>query len=339
MSDSIRAYGATQAGGKLSLIDFDPGPLHPEQVEIKVTHCGICHSDLSMLDNEWDRSTFPFVPGHEAVGTIVAIGEQAKGLKLGQTVGIGWFSGSCMACQQCLSGNHNLCPNGQETLVGRHGGFAERLRAHWVWATPLPDKVDAAKAGPLFCGGITVFNPIVQCGVKPTDRVGVIGIGGLGHMALQFLNKWGCEVTAFTTSDSKRDEAMKMGAHHVINSKDPGQMKKIAGSLDFIISTVNAPMDWDTIIGLLTPKGRLHFVGAVLEPIPVAAFFLIGGQKSLSGSPLGSPATVKTMLDFSARHGIAPVTEVFPMSRVNDALDHLRAGKARYRIVLEADFK
>jgi alcohol/geraniol dehydrogenase (NADP+) len=292
-----------------------------------------------MLDNEWGRSAFPFVPGHEAVGTIVALGEQAKGLKLGQTVGIGWFSGSCMSCPQCLSGNHNLCPNAEETLIGRHGGFAERLRAHWAWATPLPDKVDAAKAGPLFCGGITVFNPIVQAGVKPTDRVGVIGIGGLGHMALQFLNKWGCEVTAFTTSDSKRDEAMKMGAHNVINSKDAAQMKKIAGSLDFIISTVNAPMDWNTIIGALSPKGRLHFVGAVLEPIPVAAFSLIGGQKTISGSPLGSPATVKTMLDFSARHGIAPVTEVFPMSRVNDALDHLRAGKARYRIVLEADFK
>lgn len=339
MAEKFRAYGATEAGGKLSAFDFDPGPIGPEQVEIKVTHCGICHSDLSMLDNEWGRSAFPFVPGHEAVGTIVALGEQAKGLKLGQTVGIGWFSGSCMACQQCLSGNHNLCPNAQETLVGRHGGFAERLRAHWVWATPLPDKVDAAKAGPLFCGGITVFNPIVQCGVKPTDRVGVIGIGGLGHMALQFLNKWGCEVTAFTTSDSKRDEAMKMGAHYVVNSKDAGQMKKIASSLDFIISTVNAPMDWNTIIGALSPKGRLHFVGAVLQPIPVAAFSLIGQQKSLSGSPLGSPATVKTMLDFSARHNIAPVTEVFPMSRVNDALDHLRAGKARYRIVLEADFK
>ncbi len=339
MSDKIRAYGTTQAGGKLSALDFDPGPLRPEQIEIKVTHCGICHSDLSMLDNEWGRSAFPFVPGHEAVGTIVALGEQAKGLKLGQTVGIGWFSGSCMSCQQCLSGNHNLCQNGEETIVGRHGGFAERLRSHWVWATPLPDKLDAAKAGPLFCGGITVFNPIVQCGVKPTDRVGVIGIGGLGHMALQFLNKWGCDVTAFTTSDSKCDEAMKMGAHYVINSKDAGQMKKIAGSLDFIISTVNAPMDWNTIIGALSPQGRLHFVGAVLEPIPVAAFSLIGGQKTISGSPLGSPATVKKMLDFSARHQIAPVTEVFPMSKVNEAIQHLRDGKARYRIVLEADFK
>ncbi|MCD6052738.1 MAG: ahr [Verrucomicrobia bacterium] len=339
MSDKIRAYGTTQAGGKLSALDFDPGPLRPEQIEIKVTHCGICHSDLSMLDNEWGRSAFPFVPGHEAVGTIVALGEQAKGLKLGQTVGIGWFSGSCMSCQQCLSGNHNLCQNGEETIVGRHGGFAERLRSHWVWATPLPEKLDAAKAGPLFCGGITVFNPIVQCGVKPTDRVGVIGIGGLGHMALQFLNKWGCEVHAFTTSESKRDEAMKMGAHHVINSKDAAQMKKIAGSLDFIISTVNAPMDWNTIIGALSPQGRLHFVGAVLEPIPVAAFSLIGGQKTISGSPLGSPATVKKMLDFSARHQIAPVTEVFPMSKVNEAIQHLRNGKARYRIVLEADFK
>ena len=161
----------------------------------------------------------------------------------------------------------------------RHGGFANRVRCHWAWAVPLPDALDAKKSGPLFCGGITVFNPILQCGVQPTDRAGVIGIGGLGHMALQFLNKWGCEVTAFTSSDSKRDEAMKFGAHHVVNSRDAGQLQKIAGSLDFILCTANVSLPWDAIIGSLAPRGRLHLVGAVLEPIPVAAFALIGGAE------------------------------------------------------------
>ena len=339
MSTKIHAYAVLAKGEKLQPFEFDPGPLQDEQVEIKVSHCGICHSDLSMIDNEWGMTDYPLVAGHEVVGTISAVGGDVKGVKVGQRVGLGWMSGSCMHCHPCLSGDHNLCVTGEQTIVHRHGGFADRVRCHWVWAVPLPEALDPAKAGPLFCGGITVFNPIVQFGVKPTDRVGVIGIGGLGHMALQFLNKWGCEVYAFTSSDSKREEAKKLGAHHVVNSRDKSQLEKIAGSLDFIICTANATMDWQAIIGTLGPKGRLHFVGAVLEPVPVGVFSLIVGQKSISGSPLGSPETTAKMLDFCARHEIAPVTEFFPMSRVNEALDHLRAGKARYRIVLENDIK
>ena len=338
MSTSIKAFAAVSKGAPLQPFDFEPGPLRSEQVEIAVSHCGICHSDLSMIDNEWEQSAYPLVPGHEVVGTITALGEQAKGLRVGQRVGLGWQSGSCLACSQCLSGNHNLCANGEATIVQRHGGFAERVRCDWEWAIPLPEKLDARAAGPLFCGGITVFNPIVQFGVQPTDRVAVIGIGGLGHLALQFLSKWGCEVLAFTSSDAKRDEAMKLGAHAVVNSRDATAMKRIAGSVDFIISTVNVPLDWSAIIDTLAPKGRLHLVGAVLQPIPVAAFSLIMNQRSVSGSPIGSPWTVAKMLEFCARHDIAPVIEAFPMSQVNNAIDHLRAGKARYRVVLENDF-
>jgi uncharacterized zinc-type alcohol dehydrogenase-like protein len=237
-----------------------------------------------------------------------------------------------------MGGDHNLCPTAEQTIVGRHGGFAERVRCHWGWATPLPEALDASKVGPLFCGGITVFNPIVQCSVLPTDRVGVIGLGGLGHLALQFLNKWGCEVTAFSSNPSKAEEIRRLGAHEIVNSRDPAEIAKVAGKFDFIISTVNVPLDWNSYLNALAPKGRLHFVGAVLEPVPVPAFTLIGAQRSISGSPLGSPETTRTMLDFCARHEIAPVTELFPMSRVNEALDRLRAGKARYRIVLQADF-
>jgi uncharacterized zinc-type alcohol dehydrogenase-like protein len=242
-----------------------------------------------------------------------------------------------MHCDFCLAGDHNLCVTGEQTIVHRHGGFADRVRCHWAWASPIPAALETAKIGPLFCGGITVFNPIVQFDVRPTSRVGVIGIGGLGHLALQFLNKWGCEVYAFSSSESKRDEAHRLGAHHLINSTDPSQMKKIAGSLDFVISTASAALDWEAIIETLAPKGRLHFVGVPPAPLKIGAFPLIGGQKSISGSPLGSPATISDMLDFCARHNIAPVTEHFKMSQVNDAFERLHSGKARYRIVLEND--
>lgn len=333
----IKAYAATSAGAALQPFSFDPGDLASDDVEIAVSHCGICHSDLSMLDNEWGMAGYPFVPGHEALGTVTALGDNAKGLKIGQRVGIGWSAFSCLSCPQCLSGDHNLCATTQGTIVGRHGGFANKLRAQWPWVRPLPEGLDPAKAGPLLCGGITVFAPLLIHGISPTSRVGVIGIGGLGHLALQFANKWGCEVHAFTTSDSKEEEAKKLGAHYVHNTKRDGALKKLAGSLDLIISTINVPIDVPGLLATLAPKGRIHVVGAVLEPLPVPAIDLIFGQKSISGSPTGSPSAIDQMLAFSARHGIAPVTEHFPMSKVNDALDHLRSGKARYRIVLEND--
>ena len=337
MSTTIKAYAATAPKAPLQRHEFNLGPLNDEYVEIAVTHCGICHSDLSMWENEWGMTQYPFVPGHEVVGKVVAVGDHVKRVKVGETVGLGWMSGSCMHCSQCLAGDHNLCVTVEQTIVGRHGGFASHVRAHWVWVTPIPQGVDPAKAGPLFCGGITVFNPIVQLGIKPTDHVGVVGIGGLGHMALQFLRAWGCEVTAFTSSDSKRDEALKLGAHHVVSSRDSGQLGKIAGSLNTILSTVAVPMDWQSLIGALAPKGHLHTVGAVSEPISLPVFPLLAGQKSLSGSPLGSPATTSAMMDFAARHKIAPITEFYPMSKVNEAFEHLKSGKARYRIVLEND--
>ena len=335
----IKAYAATAPGAALAPFEFDPGPLGDEQVEIAVDYCGICHSDLSMLQNHWGMTQFPLVPGHEISGRVVAVGPDAKNVKVGDRVGVGWFSGSCMSCHDCLSGDHNLCAGHEGVIVGRHGGFADRVRAHWAWAVPIPEGVDPAKAGPLFCGGITVFNPIVQCGVQPTDRVGVVGVGGLGHLAIQFLNKWGCEVFAFTSSEDKKAELLKMGAHHVVNSKDPEQLKPLARSLDFIMVTANVPLDWNAYIDTLSPRGRLHFVGAVLEPLNIGVFPLLVGQRSVSASPLGSPATTAQMLDFCARHAISPVTESFPMSKVNDALARLESGKARYRIVLKNDFQ
>ncbi|VTS02942.1 alcohol dehydrogenase : Zinc-containing alcohol dehydrogenase superfamily protein OS=Blastopirellula marina DSM 3645 GN=DSM3645_08987 PE=3 SV=1: ADH_N: ADH_zinc_N [Gemmata massiliana] len=336
---SIRAFAAQQPKGELKAFEYDPGALGDEQVEIAVSHCGICHSDLSMLDNDWGMSAYPLVAGHEVVGTVTAVGSRVATVKPGARVGLGWYSQSCMRCRQCMSGDHNLCPTAEQTIVGRHGGFANKVRAHWAWATPLPEGIDPVKAGPLFCGGLTVFNPLVQFDVRPTHRVGIVGIGGLGHMAVQFANKWGCEVVAFSSSAGKTDEAKRLGAHHVVNSKDDAAMQKIAGTLDLILVTVNVPLNWPAYIAALAPKGRLHFVGAVLEPIAVPAMAMIMPQKSLSGSPLGSPVTTADMLAFCARHKIEPVTETFPLTKVNDALAHVRAGKARYRVVLENDLK
>jgi uncharacterized zinc-type alcohol dehydrogenase-like protein len=280
---------------------------------------------------------YPFVPGHEAIGRVVALGRDAKLVKEGQIVGLGWNSGSCLHCPQCLAGDHNMCNSLEQTIVGRYGAFGARVRCHWEWATPLPEGVDPAKAGPLFCGGITVVNPLLQEGVLPTHRVAVIGIGGLGHLALQFLNKWGCDVTAFTSSASKADEAKKMGAHHVIDTHSAEALKAAAGSFDFVLSTVTASLDWSAYLGTLASRGKLHIVGVPPEPMSIGAFPLIAGQRSVGGSPSGAPGTVAKMLDFCARHGIAAVTEEFPMTRVNDAFEHLESGKARYRVVLKND--
>jgi uncharacterized zinc-type alcohol dehydrogenase-like protein len=236
-----------------------------------------------------------------------------------------------------MSGDHHLCPQVQFTIVGHRGGFASHIRAHWAWTIPLPERLNFAEAGPLLCGGVTVFSPLSMY-AKPTSRVGVVGIGGLGHMAVKFAAAFGCDVTAFTSSESKFDEAKKFGANHVVSSRDSDAIKRLVGSLDLLISTVNVPMDWDAMIGTLAPNGRLHTVGAVLEPIPVPAFSLILGQRSVSGSPTGSPVTLRTMLDFAARHDITPQTEHLPMSQINEAFARLESGKARYRIVLDADF-
>ncbi len=333
----VKAYAASEAAAKLQPFEFELGEIGEEQVDIEVSHCGICHSDLSMLDNEWQITEYPLVPGHEVVGKIKAVGPSVTHLSVGQTVGLGWFAQSCMTCAQCLSGNHNLCPSAEGVIVGRHGGFADVVRAHKGWVIPLPDGVNAGSAGPLFCGGITVFNPIVQNNVRPTDRVGVVGIGGLGHMALRFLRAWGCEVTAFSTSSDKKEEAMKLGAHRFVNTRDTGALEKLAGHFNLILVTVNVALPWDEYVNALGPKGKLHLVGAA-PSVEATVFPLLIGQKSFGASPLGSPATMGAMLEFAARHGIAPVTETYPMSKVNDAFERLRSGKARYRIVLENDF-
>jgi alcohol/geraniol dehydrogenase (NADP+) len=334
---SSKAWVATAPEQKLVLQTIDLGPLGSEDVEIEVEHCGVCHSDLSVLKNEWGMSQYPAVLGHEVIGRVTAVGSSAKGHTVGQRVGVGWFAGSCLHCRQCLSGDQHLCAQAQPTILGHRGGFATHVRSHWAWTIPLPQGLDLTEAGPLLCGGVTVFNPLVMY-VKPTDHVGIVGIGGLGHMAVKFAAAYGSRVTAFTSSENKFDEARGFGAHHVVSSRDPAAVKGLAGTIDLLIVTVNASLDWDAMIATLAPKGRMHVVGAIPEPIPVAVFPLLLKQASISSSPTGSPVDIATMLDFAARHHITPQTEHMPMSRINEAFERLQAGKARYRIVLDADF-
>ncbi len=331
---TVKAYAAHESGAEFQPYEFQLGEIGADQVDIAVETCGLCHSDLSMLDNEWGLTQYPLVPGHEVIGKVSQVGADVAHVKVGDRVGLGWQCGYCLTCGQCLSGEHNLCPEGQETIVGRHGGFADTVRASAAAVLPIPDALNAADAGPLLCGGITVFNPFLKNNIPPTANVGIIGIGGLGHMAVKFARAWGCHVTAFTF-ESQLQEAIDLGAHDTVISNDPEAVKAAAGRFDMVLSTINVNIDWNAILATLRPHGRLHMVGIVVEPLQIALFPMIKSQLALSGSPVGSPTTMRTMLDFAARHNIAPVTEHYPMSQINEAVERLRANKARYRIILD----
>lgn len=326
-------YAAHEAAGKWKTFEFELPPLGSGDVEIEVEACGICHSDMSMLDNAWGFTQYPFVGGHEVIGHVAAIGDAVPSVNIGDRVGLGWYCRSCMQCDQCIGGDHNLCPTVEGTITHQMGGFADRVRCHWGWATKIPEGLDAAKCGPLLCGGVTVFNPLIQNNVSPTAKVGVIGIGGLGHMALMFANAWGCEVTAISRSRSKESEAREMGAHHFVATGEEGALASVANKFDLIINTTDAPLPWDEYVATLAPKGKLHTVGAAPK-LEATVFPMLMGQKSLSASPLGSIATTRTMLEFAARHHINPVTETYAMSDINEAFDKLRNGSPRYRLVL-----
>ncbi|HTD42170.1 MAG TPA: NAD(P)-dependent alcohol dehydrogenase [Mucilaginibacter sp.] len=337
---TVKAWAALEPGAKLQPFTYELAQITAEEVEIEVEYCGLCHTDISFIKNEWGTIPFPLVPGHEITGKIVALGDIArqKGLSIGQTVGMGWNAESCGHCDPCLAGDQHLCTTIKATIWGNHGGFASRVKAHWMWAIPIPEGVNSKDAGPLFCAGITVFSPLMEFGVKPTDRIGVFGIGGLGHLSIQFAHAWGADVTAFSSTASKYEEIKKLGADHIVSSRDTNEWDALKGTFDLIIITVAVPLDWEKIIAMLSPRGRLHFVGIVFEPIPVSVVSLLISQKSVSASPGGSRTSINKMLQFAARHRISPIVEHFPMSKVNEAIEHAESGKANYRIVLDADF-
>jgi alcohol/geraniol dehydrogenase (NADP+) len=331
---SIKAYAAKGCGQTLEALTYDPAPLGPHEVEIAVTHCGICHSDVHMIDNDWKISRYPLVPGHEVVGTVAAMGPAVTHLKKGQRVGLGWQSGSCMECEWCVRGDETCCPKEQGTIVGRHGGFGSAVRADGRFAIPIPEGLPSETAAPLLCGGVTVYTPL-KANVEPSSRVGVIGIGGLGHLAIRFAHAMGCEVTAFSTSPDKRAEAKTHGASHFVVSTDAEQLRRAAASMDVLISAVTADLDWETWLKVLRPRGTLALVGASPGKISVAVNALITGKKSIRGSAIGNRSTIGEMLEFAARHGIGAQTEVVPMAEVNAAIEKVRTNRARYRMVLK----
>lgn len=336
----ITAYAAKAAKSHLEPFEYDAGQLGPDEVDVAVTHCGICHTDVGMVDNEWGASTYPLVAGHEAVGTVAAVGANVdpKRLRVGQRVGVGAICGSCMNCEWCEGGKQNVCPNRVDTVMrGIQGGFATHVRAsNWRFAHPIPDAIASEHAGPLLCAGTTVFAPLLRYNVRPTDRVAVVGIGGLGHLAVQYLSKWGCDVTAISSSRDKEEQARGFGAANFIATKDTDELKQAAGSFNFIISTVSADLPWDEYLAALRPQGTLCIVGLPEKPIALSAFSLLPSEKVVAGGIPGSLVETRQMLAFTARHSIKPMVETFPMTEADQALDHVRQGKARFRAVLVA---
>lgn len=331
---SIQGYGVHAAGAELLPLRYDPGELRPQDVEVRISHCGVCHSDLHLIDNDWAISQYPFIPGHEIVGTVTATGESVKHLAPGDRVGIGWQADSCGSCEWCRRGEENLCAQAQPTCVGRHGGYAEAVRVNARFAVKLPDALDSQNAAPLLCAGITVYQPLRSAGINPASRVGVIGIGGLGHLALQFARAFGAEVTAFSTSLAKEAEAFELGAHRFVHSRDNKALKAVEGTQDLIVSTINAAQEWNAYVSALRPHGTLCLVGVPPKPVAIEAFPLIAGARCVCGSNTGSPARIAEMLDVAARHSVAARTEAFRMADANQAIGRLRKNHMHYRAVL-----
>jgi len=330
----IHGLAVHAAGAQLVPYRYEPGELNANEVEVKISHCGVCRSDIHLIDNDWGNSKYPFVPGHEIVGTVSAVGADVKDRTVGERVGIGWQADSCGICEWCRQGDEHLCAKSQAICVGRNGGYADAVRVNSRFAIPVPAGLESENVAPLLCAGITVYSPLRNHGVRPSSRVGVVGIGGLGHLALQFAKAFGAEVTALSTSKDKEEEALEMGASHFVNTRDMGEMKEIAGSFDLLLSTVNADQDWQALVNSLRPKGTLCLVGVPPSPMAIQAFPLISGQRSVAGSPIGSPRDLHEMLDVAARHGVKAITERFAMAKANDAIAKVKKGKVRYRAVL-----
>jgi uncharacterized zinc-type alcohol dehydrogenase-like protein len=330
---SFHAYAAHARKGPLVPFVYEPSPLGPHDVEIRVTHCGICHSDVHLVDGDWGAGSYPMVPGHEIVGTVAAVGPEVRHLQVSERVGVGWQRASCLSCELCNGGQENLCPRSEDTCVGHHGGFADRIRVDGRFAFPIPEALASENAAPLLCAGVTVYAPLRRWVLSPM-RVGVVGIGGLGHLALEFARAMGCEVTAISSTPDKEPDARSFGAHRFLATGGPGALRSAASTLDFILSTVYVPEDWMGLLRALRPDGVLCFVGAPPEPLKLPVGALLGGQKTVTASAIGGRPALREMLDFAARHKIAARTHVRPLAEADAAFDEVRRGRARYRIVL-----
>jgi uncharacterized zinc-type alcohol dehydrogenase-like protein len=332
----IKGYAVKVQGKPLEPIEYESPPMGDTDVLVSISHCGVCHTDLHFADNDFGMTAYPFVPGHEIVGTVAAKGSAVRDLKEGQRVGIGFSRSSCGHCEWCIRGDDNMCPDALKYMTFfPYGGFSSAIVADSRLAFPLPDTIDSERAGPLMCGGVTVYAPFRTHAIRPTMRVGVVGIGGLGHMALQFARAWGCEVTAFSATPAKEKEARAFGAHHFVSSGDESALDKAAGTLDFIISTSPKHMQWKKLMSTLRKRGTLCLVGLTAGDIALDVIPMLINERSVCASNVGGRATMIEMLEFAARAGVRPTVEAVPLSDVNRAIARLREGKVRYRVVLK----
>ncbi len=332
MRSPIHAYAQLASRSLLEPITL-PDLSAPEghDIDVEVAHCSVCHSDVHLLDGDWGEVKRPLVPGHEIVGRVTRRGPDAT-LAEGALVGIGWQAGACGHCAACTSKREHLCTGGkQRTCVGRQGGFATSVRVDSRFAFELPDGLDAATAAPLLCAGLTVFSPLERLGAKAGVRVGVVGVGGLGHMAVRFAAAMGAEVIAFDPDLSKRELALGLGARDLVDAK--GALP--SGVVDLLLVTTHASLPWTEWMKVLDLEGTLCLIGVPNAPLTVSVDPLLDEQKKVTGSVIGSPATMRTMLATAAQHRIAPITESMPMARANDAVSRVREGRARMRVVLD----
>lgn len=342
----IKAFGAESAEAPLKHLNIQRRDVTPQDVAIEILYCGICHSDLHYARNEWSDvmpTVYPCVPGHEIVGRITEVGADVTKFKAGDLVGVGCLVDSDQTCPNCRDGFEQFCPNmvltygspDKHTGGVTYGGYSESVVVDEKFVLRVPENIDLAGVAPLLCAGITTYSPMKHWNVGAGKKVGVVGLGGLGHMAVKFAHALGAETVVFTTSPSKVEDAKRLGADDVVISKNAEEMQKHAGTFDFILDAVSAEHDINAYIALLKRDGNLTLVGAPEKPLPVAAFGLIFGRKSLSGSPIGGIAETQEMLDFCAEHNITADIEVINVDQVNEAYERLLKSDIKYRFVID----
>ncbi len=338
-------YAAHDTSGAMSPFPFERrDSLEPSDVAVEILYCGVCHSDLHFARNDWGMTTYPVVPGHEIVGRVIDTGAGVSKHSLGDIVAIGCMVNSCQTCDQCAADHEQFCRNGMTMTYGSpdpvsggttHGGFAKHIVVREEFVLKLPESLDAKRAAPLLCAGITVYSPLKRGGVKAGSRVAVVGLGGLGHMAVKVAAGLGAKVTVITRSADKAEDAAALGAHSFLLSGDEQAMEKAAGSFDFIVDTVPVAHDIDPYIPLLDINGEISIVGQVGPIDPPNAALLIFGNKKVSGSFIGGIAQTQEMLDFCAENDVLPDVEMIAMADINEAFERLEKADVRYRFVID----
>jgi uncharacterized zinc-type alcohol dehydrogenase-like protein len=344
---NARAFGAASAASALAPLGIARREPGAADVDIDVLYCGVCHSDLHTVRDEWNAfmpTLYPCVPGHEIVGRVARVGGRVAKFKKDDVVAVGCMVDSCRKCDGCRAGTEQYCTapatftyNGPDTHLGGHtlGGYSSRIVVDEAFVVRVPAGMDLPATAPLLCAGITTYSPMRRAKVGPGQRVGVVGLGGLGHMAVKFARAFEAHVVLFTTSPRKIEDGLRLGAHEVVVSTDAAAMTKHAASFDFILDAVSAKHDLNALLALLKLDGTLAMVGAPSEPLPVAVFNLLLPRRNLTGSAIGGIAETQEMLDFCAKHGIASDVEVIPMQKINEAYERLLRGDVRYRFVID----